>query len=68
MFNLKTASREVQAAASAMGIKSGWWEPVNAGRPVSALPDDAPVARVWNTRRAAIITAGDIRYAGSYLV
>lgn len=62
MFNLKTASREVQAAASAMGIKSGWWEPVDAGRPVSELPDDAPVVRVWNTRKAAVaITAGDIR-------
>jgi hypothetical protein len=67
MLNLKTASREVQNAAAALGIKSGNWEPVNAGTPIDALPDDAVVAKVSNSRKSAEITAGDIRYAGLYL-
>ena len=66
-FDLKTASREVQNAAAALGIKSGKWEPISADRPVDALPDDAVVAKVWNSRKSASITAGDIRYAGLYL-
>ena len=67
MFNLKTASRDIQNAAAALGIKSGNWEPVNAGTSIDALPDDAVVARVSNSRKSAEITAGDIRYAGLYL-
>ena len=40
--------------------KSGNWEPVNAGTSIDALPDDAVVARVSNSRKSASITAGDI--------
>ena len=66
-MNLKTASRDIQNAAAALGIKSGNWEPVNSGTAIDALPDDAPVAKVWNSRKTATITAGDVRYAGAYL-
>lgn len=66
-MNLNTASRDIQNAAAALGIKSGNWEPVNAGEPIDALPDDAVVAKVWNSRKSAEITAGDVRYAGVYL-
>lgn len=67
-LSLKTASREIRACANACGIKSGVWEPIGADRPIDALPDDAPVARVWNARKSVTITAGDIRYAGLYLI
>lgn len=66
-MNLKTASLDVRKCAAALGIKSGQWEPINSNIPVDALPDDAPVARVWNSRKSATITAGDVRYAGRYL-
>lgn len=67
MFNLKDASVEIRKASSAMGIKSGEFEPVNAGTPIDALHDDAVVAKVWNSRKSAEITAGDVRYAHEYL-
>ena len=67
MFNLNTASRDIQNAAAALGIKSGKWEPVNSGTAIDALNDDAVIAKVWNSRKSVTITAGDIRYAGIYL-
>lgn len=67
MFNLNTASREIRNCAAALSIKSGQWEPFNSGTPIDALPDDAVVAKVWNSRKSAEITAGDVRYAGAYL-
>ena len=67
MFNLKDASIEVRKSAAALGIKSGKFEPVNAGTALDALSDDAVVAKVWNSRKSAEITAGDVRYAHEYL-
>lgn len=66
-LNLNTASRDIQNCAAALGIKSGYWEPVNSGAAIESLPDDAVVAKVWNNRKSAEITAGDVRYAGEYL-
>lgn len=67
-MNLNAAGRDIQNCAAALGIKSGNWEPIDSGTPIDALPDDAPVAKVWNTRKKSVtITAGDIRYAGMYL-
>lgn len=63
-FDLKTASLEVRKAAKAAGIASGRWEPINHDRDIDALPDDAVVAKVWNTRKSAEITAWDVRFAG----
>lgn len=67
-FNLNTASRDIQNCAAALGIKSGQWEPVNSGTDIDALNDDAVIAKVWNSRKSATITAGDVRYAGLYLI
>lgn len=69
MFDLKTASLEIRKSAAALKIKSGKWEPYNAGTPVSALSDDAVVAKVYNRNHpnGIAITAGDVRYAGIYL-
>jgi hypothetical protein len=69
MPNLRHASIEVRKCAAAIGIKSGKYEPVNAGTPVSALADDAVVAIVYNRNHpdGEKITAGDVRYAGVYL-
>lgn len=66
-MNLNTAGRDIQNCAASLGIKSGQWEPINSGTAIDALPDDAPVAKVWNSRKSATITAGDVRYAGLYL-
>ena len=66
-FDLKTASREVRKCAKALGIKTGRWEPINHDRNIDALPDDAVVAKVWNTRKSVDVTAGDVRYAGRFL-
>ena len=67
-FDLKTAAREIRQAAAWAGIKSGRWEPVNAGVAVDTLADDEIVARVWNTRRGPVsITAADIKLALEYL-
>jgi hypothetical protein len=70
MFNLRTASLEIRKCAKAgWSITRGQWKPVNAGTAIEALPDDAPVAKVWNRRfpEGVTITAGDVRYAGRYL-
>lgn len=67
MGSLKTASLEIRKCAAAVGITSGQWEPIPQDRDVDALPDDAPVARVWNRRGEVTLTAGDLRYAGLYL-
>ncbi len=66
-FDLRTASREVRQAAAWHGIKSGRWEPVNAGVSVDTLGDDEIVARVWNTRMSTDVTAANIRSALEYL-
>ena len=60
-FDLKTASKEIQDAASLRGIKSGRWEPVNTGRRIETLPSDAVVARVWNSRNDVQIMAYDVK-------
>lgn len=68
-MKLNTASKSLRKAAAAAGIKSGQWEPIfsrTRGMFIE-LPDDTPVARVWNSRREVIITAGDVRYAQEYL-
>jgi hypothetical protein len=62
-FDLKTASLEIRKAAKALGIGSGRWKPVNHDRHIDALPDDTAVARVWNSRKSIVITAGDVKYA-----
>lgn len=67
MFNLKTSSRNIRKCAAALGIKSGYWEPINNGVPTDQLQDHMVVAKVWNSRKSAEITAGDVRYAGKYL-
>lgn len=66
-MNLKTASLEVRKCAAGLGIKSGQWEPMNSNISIDALSDEEPVAKVWNSRKSATITAGDVRYAGLYL-
>ena len=66
-FDLRTASREIRQAAAWAGIKSGRWEPVNAGVSVDTLPDDEIVARVWNTRASVDVTAASVRSALEYL-
>lgn len=66
-FDLKTASREIRRAAAWAGVKSGRWEPVNAGVAVDTLDDDEVVARVWNTRHEPVsITAADVKLAREY--
>ena len=59
-FDLKTASLEIRKAAKAAGVASGQWEPINHDRNIDALPDDAVVAKVWNTRKSVDVTAGRI--------
>ena len=66
-FDLKTASLEVRKAAKASGIVFGRWEPIHHDRHIDALPDDAVIAKVWNTRKSVGITAWDVRFAGQYL-
>jgi len=70
MFDLKTASLAIRKCAKAgWSITRGKWMPINAGTALEALPDDAPVAKVYNRRFSdgVTITAGDVRYAGRYL-
>ena len=52
MLNLKTASRDIQNAAAALGIKSGNWEPVNAGTSI-ALPGTTPWSLEYPTAARA---------------
>lgn len=66
-MNLNTASLAIRKSAALLGIKSGQWEPISADRSIDALPDDAPVAKVWNSRKEITITAGHVRYAHEYL-
>jgi hypothetical protein len=66
MFNLNNASPEVKAIARQAGIRSGKWEPVNAGESVDSLVDrgkgDTIVARVFNRNHpdGFEITAADL--------
>lgn len=62
-FDLKTASREIRLAASLAGIKSGRWEPVNSSIDVAAMGDNEIVARVWNSRMSAELTAAAVMRA-----
>ena len=57
-FDLKNASREIRKCAAASGIKSGRWQPVNLNTSIDVQPDDAIVAKVWNTRKSVDVTAG----------
>jgi hypothetical protein len=70
MFDLKTASLAIRKSANALGIKSGKWEPVDSSRDISAMEDNAVVARVINRNHpnGIEITAGDVRYAEQYLI
>ena len=62
MFDLRAASKEIRAIAREYGIRTGSWEPVNAGVPVRDLPPDAAVARVYGTDGTEIIIrAGELQ-------
>lgn len=64
MFNLNTASIEIRKIAALSGIKSGRWEPVNAGESADSLVlrglEDTVVARVENKNKSLEVRARDI--------
>ena len=66
-MDAKHLSLEAKAACKALHFMPRHFEELNAGRPIDALPDDAPVLRIWNSRREVKLTAGDIKYAAQYL-
>lgn len=68
MFSLKTASQNLRKVAASHGIKSGKYEPLDAGRPISAMADNEVVARVYNRNHpeGIEITAGDMKYIEEY--
>jgi hypothetical protein len=66
-FDKSVMSTIARKACKAQHFTPRYWVPLNMGAPESALEDNEPVMRCWNSRRCIILTAGDLRYASQYL-